>query len=94
MKVLNIGSLNIDYVYNVSHIVRPGETLATSDMNIYPGGKGINQSVALAKAGAEVYHAGAMPPTIAQYRCIITSNQFFCRPFISIFNLIYQFVIT
>ena len=50
MKVLNIGSLNIDYVYNVSHIVRPGETLATSDMNIYPGGKGINQSVALAKA--------------------------------------------
>lgn len=58
MKVLNIGSLNIDYVYNVSHIVRPGETLATSDMNIYPGGKGINQSVALAKAGAEVYHCG------------------------------------
>lgn len=47
MKVLNIGSLNIDYVYNVSHIVRPGETIATSDMNIYPGGKGINQSVAL-----------------------------------------------
>ncbi len=58
MKVLNIGSLNIDYVYNVSHIVRPGETIATSDMNIYPGGKGINQSVALAKAGAEVYHCG------------------------------------
>lgn len=58
MKVLNIGSLNIDYVYSVSHIVRPGETLATSDMNIYPGGKGINQSIALAKAGASVYHCG------------------------------------
>lgn len=58
MKVLNIGSLNIDYVYSVQHIVRPGETLATSDMNIYPGGKGINQSIALAKAGASVYHCG------------------------------------
>ena len=58
MKVLNIGSLNIDYVYSVPHIVKPGETLASTGMNIYPGGKGINQSVALAKAGAQVYHCG------------------------------------
>lgn len=58
MKVLNIGSLNIDYVYSVPHIVQPGETLATSEMNIYPGGKGINQSIALAKAGVDVYHCG------------------------------------
>ena len=56
MKVLNIGSLNLDYVYSVHHIVGAGETLASRDMNIYLGGKGINQSIALAKAGADVYH--------------------------------------
>lgn len=58
MKVLTIGSLNLDYVYNVDHVVQPGETESSSDMNIFLGGKGINQSMALAKAGAEVYHAG------------------------------------
>lgn len=58
MKVLNIGSLNLDYVYSVPHIVGAGETLASRDMNTYLGGKGINQSIALAKAGANVYHCG------------------------------------
>lgn len=58
MRVLNIGSLNLDYVYSVPHIVEPGETLASREMSIYLGGKGINQSVALAKAGADVYHCG------------------------------------
>lgn len=58
MKVLNIGSMNLDYVYNVDHIVQPGETQATFGMNTFLGGKGINQSIACAKAGAEVYHAG------------------------------------
>ena len=58
MKVLNIGSLNLDHVYNVDHIVQPGETQATDGMNIFLGGKGINQSIAVAKAGAEVYHGG------------------------------------
>ena len=58
MKVLNIGSLNLDYVYSVPHIVKPGETISSLDMNIYLGGKGINQSIALAKAGADVYHCG------------------------------------
>ncbi|MBP3421554.1 MAG: ribokinase [Lachnospiraceae bacterium] len=58
MKVLNIGSMNLDHVYNVDHIVLPGETQATDGMNIFLGGKGMNQSIALAKAGAEVYHGG------------------------------------
>lgn len=58
MKVLNIGSLNLDHVYNVDHIIQPGETQATGGMNIFLGGKGINQSMALAKAGVEVYHGG------------------------------------
>lgn len=58
MKVLNFGSLNLDYVYSVDHMVTPGETLASGGMEVFCGGKGLNQSVALAKAGAEVYHAG------------------------------------
>ncbi len=58
MKVLNIGSMNIDHVYSVNHIVQPGETQTTGGMNTFLGGKGINQSMALAKAGAEVYHSG------------------------------------
>jgi len=58
MKVLNYGSLNYDYTYKVSHMVRPGETLASSDMQLHCGGKGLNQSIALARAGVKVYHAG------------------------------------
>ena len=58
MRVLNIGSLNLDYVYNVDHIILPGETEATGGLNLYLGGKGINQSMALAKAGVEIYHGG------------------------------------
>lgn len=58
MRVLNIGSLNLDHVYNVDHIIAPGETEATCGLNLYLGGKGINQSMALAKAGVEVYHGG------------------------------------
>ncbi|MBE6596844.1 MAG: ribokinase [Ruminococcaceae bacterium] len=58
MKFLNFGSLNIDYVYSVDHFVRAGETIASSEMNLFCGGKGLNQSMAFAKAGAEVYHAG------------------------------------
>ena len=58
MAVLNIGSLNVDYVYSLDHIVAPGETEATTCRNVFLGGKGMNQSCALAKAGAEVYHAG------------------------------------
>lgn len=58
MKVLSFGSLNIDYVYHVDHIVNKGETLSSSSLDVIAGGKGLNQSIALAKAGAEVYHAG------------------------------------
>jgi ribokinase len=58
MKFLNIGSLNYDYVYSVKHIVNPGETLFCPQMETFCGGKGLNQSVALARAGGTVYHAG------------------------------------
>ena len=62
MKILNIGSLNIDKVYAVDHFVRAGETLTAGHMDTFPGGKGLNQSIALARAGAEVWAAGAIFP--------------------------------
>lgn len=58
MSVLNMGSLNVDYLYRVPHFVNPGETLAATGMSVFSGGKGLNQSIALAKAGLEVCHAG------------------------------------
>lgn len=57
MKILNFGSCNIDYVYRLDHIVNGGETEHSERLDIFPGGKGLNQSVALARAGAEVFHA-------------------------------------
>lgn len=58
MKILNFGSLNIDYVYSVPHFVLPGETISSVKLQVFCGGKGLNQSIALARAGANVYHAG------------------------------------
>jgi len=58
MKVFNFGSLNIDYVYIVSDFVCSGETISAKEMTVFPGGKGLNQSVALARAGAKVCHCG------------------------------------
>lgn len=60
MKILNFGSCNIDYVYSLDHIVANGETESTQKLETFCGGKGLNQSIALKKAGAEVYHAGCI----------------------------------
>ncbi|MGE5630577.1 MAG: ribokinase [Caulobacteraceae bacterium] len=59
MKILNFGSLNVDYIYEVDHLVLPGETISSDNLTITTGGKGLNQSIALAKAGAAPFHAGA-----------------------------------
>lgn len=58
MKILNFGSLNIDNVCQVPHFVRPGETLAANSFERFAGGKGLNQSLALARSGVTVCHAG------------------------------------
>lgn len=60
MKILNFGSMNLDYVYQVEHFVQPGETLAALEQKAGPGGKGLNQSIAMARAGAEIWHAGCV----------------------------------
>ncbi|MCC7145896.1 MAG: ribokinase [Phycisphaeraceae bacterium] len=62
MGILNFGSLNIDAVYRVPHIVGPGETLGSVSFATFAGGKGANQSMALARAGATVAHGGKVGP--------------------------------
>ena len=59
-RLFNYGSCCIDHVYQVPHFVAPGETLSALRYDIYPGGKGLNQSIAAAKAGASVSHIGAL----------------------------------
>lgn len=60
MKILNFGSCNLDYVYSMEHIVMPGETASSCGLEIFPGGKGLNQSIAVAKAGAQIFHTGCV----------------------------------
>jgi len=60
MTVFNLGSINLDYFYRLPHLVTAGETLAANDYKVTLGGKGANQSVALAKAGADIIHIGAL----------------------------------
>ncbi len=62
MAITNIGSINIDNVYRVDDFAAPGETLLVSDYARGLGGKGANQSIALAKAGSQVFHIGAIGP--------------------------------
>ena len=57
-KIINFGSINIDHVYRVPHLVKPGETLPSLDLVTGLGGKGANQSVAIARAGVSVAHVG------------------------------------
>ena len=60
MTIFNFGSINIDHVYQVAHFVRPGETLTSDHYQKILGGKGANQSIALAKANCPVIHIGAI----------------------------------
>lgn len=60
MKILNFGSVNIDNCYQVREFVRAGETISALEVTRHAGGKGFNQSVALARAGAQVCHAGCI----------------------------------
>jgi len=60
MTVYCFGSINQDHIYTLPHRLEPGETLAASSYRVELGGKGANQSVAAARAGATVRHIGAV----------------------------------
>ncbi len=59
-KLVNLGSLCVDNVYRVANITGPGETVASVSHEVFPGGKGLNQSIAAARAGAAVEHFGCI----------------------------------
>ena len=81
MKILNFGSCNVDYVYSMEHIVIPGETLPSHSLEVFPGGKGLNQSIAAARAGARVYHAGAVGEDGEMLRRVLADNGVTCAFF-------------
>lgn len=62
-QIVNFGSINIDHVYQVPHFVKPGETLSSSKLTTGLGGKGANQSVAIARSGGTVKHVGQISNT-------------------------------
>ena len=55
-----LGSANMDIVYTVDRLPLPGETIHSRSVATYPGGKGLNQAVAAARAGAETVFIGAL----------------------------------
>jgi ribokinase len=58
--IVVFGSINLDLIFNLPAIPRPGETVLGPSTRIEPGGKGANQAVAAARAGAETVMAGAV----------------------------------
>ena len=60
MAIFNLGSINIDYVYRLDSLPLAGETVAAQGLMVGLGGKGANQSIAIAKAGGDVRHIGAV----------------------------------
>ncbi|MDE0193672.1 MAG: ribokinase [Gammaproteobacteria bacterium] len=59
-KLVNLGSLCIDHVYQVPAFTGAGETVSSRTHEIFPGGKGLNQSIAAARAGIDVAHVGCV----------------------------------
>ncbi len=53
-RVCVVGSVNSDLLFDVPVLPQPGETVLASAMQTQPGGKGANQAVAAARAGADV----------------------------------------
>ncbi len=75
MKIYNFGSLNVDRVYGVEDFVRAGETILAKSLSFFPGGKGLNQTIALARAGANVYHVGCIGRDGAILKETLVENQ-------------------
>ena len=76
MRILNLGSMNLDYNYRVDTFLVPGETKLARSFQVRCGGKGLNQSVALASAGSETLHGGLLGSQGA--RCIHRGVSYRC----------------
>lgn len=60
MRIVVIGSINMDYVSQVANLPQKGETITANNYHISPGGKGANQAVAAKRLGADVLMIGAL----------------------------------
>ena len=74
MKILDFGSVCEDIVYSVDHITKQGETQASFDRNVYIGGKGFNQALALSRAGGKVSFAGKLGKDSDHIKALLTEN--------------------
>ncbi|MDC8830205.1 ribokinase [Alteromonas gilva] len=79
MAIINFGSVNIDHVYQVDHFVNPGETIASQDYQQLLGGKGANQSIALAAAGADVKHVGKINQSDSAFKQTLIKHGIDCQ---------------
>ena len=74
MRVLNFGSMNLDHVYQVPHFSQPGESLSVTELATGPGGKGLNQSIAMARAGATVFQGGCLGAGGERLKTLLEEN--------------------
>jgi len=58
--IIVVGSINLDLIATVDRLPGPGETVPGSGFSTAPGGKGANQALAAARAGAQVRMVGAV----------------------------------
>ena len=70
-KIVNLGSLCFDRVYHVPALVQSGQTLRASSTALFPGGKGLNQSLAARRAGARVHHVGCVGHDGEELRAVL-----------------------
>jgi ribokinase len=75
-RVCVVGSVNFDIGFDVDTLPGPGETALAASVRLTPGGKGANQAVAAARAGAQVQFVGAVgdDPVAAQLREHLNTN--------------------
>src|ERR1700761_3195544 len=75
-RVCVVGSVNMDLTFDVETLPRPGETVLASSSASAPGGKGGNQAVAAARAGARVQFVGAVgdDPAADELRSHLLAN--------------------
>lgn len=83
-RIFNLGSVNIDHVYQVPRLAGPGETLASTHYSRGAGGKGFNQSVALARAGASTSHIGCVGPDGAWLRELLVADGVDCSHLLAV----------
>lgn len=74
MKILCMGSVNLDKVYHVAHIPQGGETIRSVSYEQHWGGKGLNQTIALARSGGEVYFSGIINRQEEVLRSVLAEN--------------------